>query len=73
MKINRTPPTIPFGWTLNKKQAELIKSLPKEQIDIFEKRMLEAPMDATKESSGIRDNILKEAIRLARKLKKENR
>jgi hypothetical protein len=67
--IKSMPPTIPFGWTLNKKQADLIKSLPKEELDKFEKQMVAAPMDATPEASKVRDNILKEAIKLAKKLK----
>ena len=71
MKVKRPTGTEPtFGWKLNKKEAQLIKSLPKEQLDIFEKRMLNAPIDDTKEASSIRDNILCEAIELAKKLKK---
>ena len=71
MKVKRPTGTEPtFGWTLNKKEAQLIKSLPKEQLDIFEKKMLSAPVDNNKEASNIRDNILREAIKLAKKLNK---
>ena len=71
MKVKRSTTAEPtFGWKLNKQDAQLIKSLPKEQLDIFEKRMLNAPMDDTLEASNVRDNILCEAIKLAKKLKK---
>ena len=71
MKIEKPTGAEPtFGWTLNKKEAQLIKSLPKEQLDVFEKKMLNAPMDDTKEASNARDNILREAIKLAKKLNK---
>jgi len=71
MKVERTPSTISFGWTLNKKQAELIKSLPKQELDVFESKMMNAPMERTKEASKARDRILRDAINLAKKLKKK--
>ena len=63
MKIEKPTGAEPtFGWKLNKQEAQLIKSLPKEQLDVFEKRMLNAPIDNTLEASNARDNILREAI-----------
>ena len=71
MKIEKPTGAEPtFGWKLNKQEAQLIKSLPKEQLDVFEKKMLSAPVDDNLEASNIRDNILREAIKLAKKLNK---
>lgn len=71
MRVERPTGKEPtFKWTLNKKQAALIKSLPKDEIDRFNKMMMDAPMDASKQSSNVRDSILKSALKLARKLRK---
>lgn len=71
MRVERPTGKEPtFKWTLSKKQAELIKSLPKTEIDRFNSMMMEAPMDASKRSSNIRDGILRNALKLARKLRK---
>jgi len=71
MKVERPTGVQPsFGWRLNKKQAELIRGLPKDKLDRFEKRMINAPMDDTKEASDVRDKILREALSLARRLKR---
>lgn len=62
-----------FGFRLNKKQVKLMSVLPKEQLDIFGQRLLNAPQENTRKASKERNKILIEALNLAKTFINKNK
>ena len=60
-----------FKWLLKKEEVAILKQLPKEKLAEVNNRLANAPIGNTKEASNIRDNIIKEAIELSRRINNE--
>ena len=71
MRINNRQQYNPnFKWLLKKEEVAMLRQLPLDKLTEINRKLAEAPLGNTKEASNIRDNIIKEAIELAKRYNK---
>jgi len=51
---------------INKEDADILMALPKSMLDSFDKQLMNAPQDLSRESSLFRDNLILNMIEKAK-------